>query len=57
MKSRVSVPSSSLRYALSLGAAEQEAIADTLAQYAAMMAALDEIAAREGIRSDVVRLQ
>jgi len=42
---------------LHLGPADREAIADTLGQYAFMMKVLEETADREGIRSDVVRLQ
>jgi phage shock protein A len=57
MRSKVSSPSSSLRYVLHLGPADREAIADTLGQYAFMMSVLEETADREGIRSDVVRLQ
>jgi hypothetical protein len=57
MRFRISAPSSSLRYVLHLGPADQKAIADTLAQYAFMMNVLEETATREGIRSDVVRLQ
>jgi len=57
MKFRAEAPSSSLRYVLYLRPADLEAVADTLAQYAAMKILLEEIAAREGIKSDVVRLQ
>lgn len=57
MRFKVSAPSSSLRYVLHLGPADQQAIADTLVQYAFMMNVLDETATREAIRSDVVRLQ
>jgi phage shock protein A len=57
MRFRISAPSASLRYVLHLGPADQGAIADTLAQYAFMMNVLEQTATREGIRSDVVRLQ
>jgi len=57
MRFKVSAPSSSLRYVLHLGPADQQAIADTLVHYAFMMNVLDETATREAIRSDVVRLQ
>ncbi|WP_201829498.1 PspA/IM30 family protein [Microvirga zambiensis] len=57
MKFRASAPSSSLRYVLYLRPADQEAIADTLVQYASMMVLLEEVASREGIKSDIVRLQ
>ena len=57
MRTRTSALSSSLRYVLYLRPADQAAVVDTLTQYAAMMAVLEEIAGREGIKSDVVRLQ
>src|SRR5918998_1302218 len=57
MRFRISAPSASLRYVLHLGPADQGAIADTLAQYAFMINVLEQTATREGIRSDVVRLQ
>jgi len=57
MKARPSALSSSLRYLLNLRPADLAAIAETLTQYASMMAMLEEIASREGIKSDVVRLQ
>jgi phage shock protein A len=57
MKFRPSALSSSLRYALHIRQAEQDAVVETFTQYRAMQSILDEIAEREGIRSDVVRLQ
>ncbi len=42
---------------LHLRPADQAAVAETLTQYAVMTALLKEVATREGIRSDVVRLQ
>lgn len=57
MRLKASAPSSSLRYVLYLRPADLEAVASTLSQYSSMMANLEEIAAREGIKSDVVRLQ
>ncbi len=57
MRFKDPAPSSSLRYVLSLGPTDQAAIADTLAHYSTMMSMLEAIATREGIRSDVVRLQ
>lgn len=57
MKLKHSIPSSTLRYLLHLRPADQEAVAETLMQYGAMMTMLEEIADREGIKSDVVRLQ
>ncbi|NIX76348.1 PspA/IM30 family protein [Microvirga terricola] len=57
MKPRHSVPSSTLRYLLYLRPADLEAVAETLVQYSSMMTLLEGIAEREGIKSDVVRLQ
>jgi hypothetical protein len=57
MKFRPSAFSSSLHYALHLGQPEHEAVIGTFARYGAMMNVLEELAAREGIKSDVVRLQ
>jgi phage shock protein A len=57
MSVRVPSPSSGLRYVLNLRNPEREAIAATVQQYGATMQILTEIAEREGIRADVVRLQ
>jgi phage shock protein A len=57
VRHKIAAPSSSLRYLLYPRPADQEAITATLTQYASMTAMLEDVAAREDIRSDVVRLQ
>jgi phage shock protein A len=57
MKSKLQTPLSSLHYRLHPDDAALGAITDTFAQYAAALDALAELSEREGIRSDVVRLQ
>ncbi|MGO4706180.1 PspA/IM30 family protein [Microvirga sp. 2MCAF38] len=57
MKFKASAPSSGLRYALNLTDTDLAAIADTFGQYRLMMEILEDIAGREAIKADVVRLQ
>lgn len=57
MKSKLHAPSSSLHYRLHPVDAARDEITDTFARYASALDTLAELAGREGIRSDVVRLQ
>ena len=57
MRSRAASSSSALRYLLSPGLPEREAIRETVERYLSMREILRSIADREGIRADVVRLQ
>jgi phage shock protein A len=57
MRSKSTSLSSGLRYVLNLSDPDRDVIADTFRQYALMMETLDDVAEREAVKADVVRLQ